>query len=174
MDWAPTAGLVLIAASAVLPGSSPWAVVLLWLVIIAEEVAAGLMGRWSNGPPSIRSKAARRARLPRPLNDAVEFDEPLASQILAQQTRRRGAGGREVIHGTLHATLSTGQRVAVEHIVFCPMFDRIPQVSAEILGELEGSVRATHVYRYGARLEVKLREPCDEPLDLGVRYEAHG
>ncbi len=170
MDWAPTVGLVLIATSAVLPGSSLAAVVVLWLLIVVEEVSASLISRWSSVR---RSSTAPRIRepMPHPLGTAVECDEPLAPCIRHQQTRERTADGHEVIHGALRAAFSTGQRVAIEHVVFCPSLDHIPKVSATVLDELESSVRATHVYRYGARLEVKLSEPCEEPLELAVRYD---
>jgi hypothetical protein len=175
MDWAPTVGLVLVATSAVLPGSAPLAVVLVWVMIVAEEVAASLIGRWSNGSTSTTAVAPpnRRCAVPSGLrDDAVEFDQALQRHVRQLQTRERTADGREVIHGSLRASFAIGQRVAVEHVVFCPMLDRVPKISVVVLDELESSARATHVYRYGARLEVKLSEPCEEPLEVVVQYDA--
>jgi hypothetical protein len=169
VDWAPTLGLVLIATSAVLPGSAAVAVVLIWLMIVAEEVAASLIGRWSVAP-----RSRRRNTTPNPLDEAVELDEPLSPDIRQQQTRRRTADGREVVQGVLRVPFSVGQRVAIEHLVFCPVLDRVPKVSATVLDELESSARATHVYRYGARLEIKLSEPCEEPLEVAVGYDVQG
>jgi hypothetical protein len=173
MDWAPTVGLVLIATSAVLPGSAPLAVVLIWFMIVAEEVAASLMGRWwSQAAPSIAvAPRSRRHSMPsRPHDDIFSFDQSLSPHIRQQQSRRRTTDGQEVIHGVLRASFSVGQRVAIEHLVFCPHLEKVPKVSAVVLDELESSARATHVYRFGARLEIKLSEPCEDPLEVVVQY----
>jgi hypothetical protein len=82
--------------------------------------------------------------------------------------------GREAIHGTLRVHFEVGQRTAIEHLVFCPMLATVPTLTAEPPYEPGCAVRATHVYRYGARLEIKLREPCDEACDVLVRYKVLG
>ncbi|MEX2141003.1 MAG: hypothetical protein WD894_17190 [Pirellulales bacterium] len=178
LEWTPTVALVLIATSAVLPGSSLPAVVLFWAMIATEEIGAVLIGRQ---PISARSSAvAPQSLFPsktKPRTEAKEFPEiedvSLPSELRQQQTRNRTPNGSEAIHGTLRAVFSVGQRVAIEHIVFCPMLDRVPTISAVVLDELECSARATHIYRYGARLEVKLREPCDEPVEVVMQYDVH-
>jgi hypothetical protein len=50
----------------------------------------------------------------------------------------------------------------------------VPRMSATVVDEADCTVRATHVYRYGARLEIRLTEPCDEPVEVLIRYEARG
>jgi cytochrome b561 len=179
MDWAPTGALVLIATSAVMPGSSLPAVALLWTMVAVEELGASLIGR---RPKPVHSSIAvalspyfrgRITPLPK-RKEALEIDDSLPPQVQQRQTRQRAADGLEAIHGTLRAFFATGQRVAIEHLVFCPMLAAVPKVTAVVLDELECSARATHIYRYGARLELKLPEPCDEPLEVVVRYEVHG
>lgn len=179
MEWGPTAALVLIATSAVLPGNSLAAVVLLWTMIAVEELGAGLFGRLSKTtrpftivlPPGLR----RRAK-PRPKSsEAVEVGGvSQSSDVRQQQTRERAADGREAIYGTFRAVFSPCQRVTIEHLVFCPMLAGVPRLTAVVLDELNCSVRATHVYRYGARLEVKLQEACDEPVEVLVQYDVYG
>ena len=178
MEWAPTGALVLIATSAVLPGSSLPAVVLLWMMIAAEELGAGWIGRWPKSAQSCIAVALspnfRGRTTPRPRRkEALEINDSLPPQIRQRQSRQRTADGGEAIQGMFRAVFVTGQRVAIEHLVFCPLLAGVPRITAIVLDELECSVRATHVYRYGARLEVKLREPCDEPVDVLVRYEVH-
>ena len=172
IEWAPTVALVLIATAAVMPGSSPAGVVLLWTMIVVEEVGAGLISRRTKLE---RSRFAGRIRPRNDINEVTETDDAsLASELRQRQTRKQTADGSEVIDGIVRVVFATGQRVAIEHIAFCPMLARIPTVSATILDELEGAARATHVYRYGARLEVKMREPCDEAVEVAVQYGAHG
>jgi hypothetical protein len=177
IEWAPTVALVLIATAAVMPGTSLPGAVLLWTMIVVEEIGAALIARRKESrrvsavAPESRfwggSKPSNNA------NQAVELDDALpASELRQQQTRKRTADGNEAIDGTLQVVFANGQRIVIEHIAFCPMLARVPTVSAIILDELEGSVRATHVYRYGARLEVKLRVPCDEAVEVAVHYSA--
>jgi hypothetical protein len=179
MEWTPTVALVLIATSIVMPESSLAAVILLWTMIAAEESGAALLWRWPKPAPSAAGAAKPRSWgivNPRDAAQAVaEMDEAeLSPELRQQQTRTRKPNGSEAIEGTLRVVFATGQRVAIEHIAFCPLLAKVPAISAMILNELEGSVRATHVYRYGARLEVKLREPCDEAAEVVVEYNARG
>jgi hypothetical protein len=94
-------------------------------------------------------------------------------EILQQCTRERTHDG-EWIHGTIRVAFAAHQRVASEHLVFCPMLGKTPAIHAQSLDELDCSVRTTHAYRYGARLEIKLREPCDESCNVLVGYDVRG
>ena len=177
IEWAPTVALVLIATAAVMPGTPLPAVVLLWTMIVVEEIGAAWIARRKeargDSAVELESRFQGGSTPWKNANQAAETDGALpASELRQQQTRKRTADGSEAIEGTLQAVFANGQRIAIEHVAFCPMLARIPTVSAIILDELEGSVRATHVYRYGARLEVKLREPCDEAVEVAVQYSA--
>lgn len=169
-DLLPTVTLVLLATAAAVPGSPTAAVVLLWLIIAAEETAAAWFARWPDGRRSRRSddRAASRPAL----HSVIEHDSHLVNNIRQHQTRERTTDGKELVHGTLRSSLVAGQRTAVEHLVFCPMLAVVPQIKVMAVEEVDCSVRATHVYRYGARLEIRLKEPCDEPIEVLVRYEA--
>jgi hypothetical protein len=178
-DLLPTVALVLLATAAAVPGSPTAAVILLWLIIAAEEIAAAWFARWPRGRREQRSIAAPRrsgdrsdSRQPRQAAGELDFD--LANDIRQRQTRQRITDGKELVHGTLRSGFVTGQRTAIEHLVFCPMLAAIPQIGALAVDEADCTVRATHVYRYGARLEIRLREPCEEPIEVLVRYEARG
>jgi hypothetical protein len=104
----------------------------------------------------------------------VDVDEGLRPDILQQLTRRRKSNGQEEIQGTARVPFAMGQRTAIEHLVFCPMLATVPIVTVAPLNDSHGAARATHVYRYGARLEIKLSEPCDEPCSMLVRYKIVG
>jgi hypothetical protein len=179
IDWLPMAALALVGASAALPGNSLVAVILFWGLIAAEEVGAGFLGRFPRRGP--RAFVGANLRLLQRSKSHLRDEEPFEPEIetspaeVSQQlTRERTAGGREMIHGTMRTAFAVGQRTAIEHLVFCPMLPRAAAITAVVLDESECSVRATHIYRYGARLEIKLSEPCDEPCEVLIRYEVLG
>jgi hypothetical protein len=179
MEAAPTCALVLIAISATLPHSSPVAIVLVWLLIAIEELASALITRRQNRAWSSRgliplARFPKRSIHGHQPDVAADGPMPPPPQVLQQQIRCRTASGEESIRGTFRAAFVPGQRIAIEHLVFCPILSRIPTITAASLDELECTVRPTHVYRYGARLEVKLGEPCEEPLEIALQYEVYG
>jgi hypothetical protein len=177
-DLLPTVALVLLATATAVPGSPTAAVVLLWSIIAAEEIAAAWFARWPHGRREQRRIATLRQSggrsTARPLNLAAKVDSEVANDIWQHQTRQRATDGKELVHGTLRSGFVAGQRTAIEHLVFCPMLAVAPQISAMAVDEADCTVRATHVYRYGARLELRLKEPCDEPVEVLIRYEARG
>jgi hypothetical protein len=48
----------------------------------------------------------------------------------------------------------------------------VPHLELEAVDGCECAVRATHVYRYGARIEVKLEQASDEATECLVAFEA--
>jgi hypothetical protein len=178
-DLLPTVALVLLATAATVPGSPTAAVVLVWLIIAAEETAAAWFARWPHGrrvPRRIVTlrRSGDRSIARQPQHVTHEGDSAVAGDIRQHQTRERAADRTELVHGTLRAGFITGQRTAIEHLAFCPMLAAVPRISATAVDDVDCTVRATHVYRYGARLEIRLKEPCDEPIEVLVRYEARG
>jgi hypothetical protein len=163
MTWLPGVALGLLALGIWIPGS-PWPATALFCgLIVAEEFVA----------------AALRT-LPKP---AIQPAKPQTTEIVPknrpvrvwQQSRReRQIDGRDTIFGTLRTAFVCGQRTTIEHLVFCPMLVATPAVRATAIAAPDCSVKATHVCRYGARLEIKLAEPCDEPVELVISYEVRG
>ena len=179
-DWLPTVALVFVATSAAVPGSSVTVIVLLWVMIAAEEVAAAWLGRMRRGAGRHRSialyhRSGERPEILPPQSDSRATQRGvMGSDVWQHYTRQRVSDGQEFVHGTFCASFVAGQRTAIEHLVFCPMLAAVPQITAVALDESDCTVRATHIYRYGARLEIRLSEPCEEPGDVLVRYEARG
>jgi hypothetical protein len=100
----------------------------------------------------------------------VDAEESSLTDSVQQQFVRERTQNGEVIRGTLRAAIAAGQQVAIAHLVFCPALDEVPAIEAELTGDIDGSVRATHAFRYGARLEIKLSEPSDAPAEVFVGY----
>jgi hypothetical protein len=133
-------------------------------LIVAEEFAAAALIASPN-----------RGRVPlKPSATPAAVERRSQDHIWHQFRRERQIDGRDVILGTLRTSFVCGQRTAIEHLVFCPMFDATPTVRAIATATPDCTVKATHVYRYGARLEIKLAEPCDESVELVISYEIKG
>jgi hypothetical protein len=177
-DWLPTIALALVATSAVIPGSSVVAIVFLWTLVAAEETAAALFIRLTTD-----TRHPVKIRIRQRLAGGV-FNRRLASgngshgpgafadDLRQRHTRQHATDGGEIVYGTLRAGFAAGQRTAIEHLVFCPLLAAVPRLLVAAVNEPDCAVRATHSFRYGARLEIRLREPCDEPTEVLVRYEA--
>jgi ABC-type multidrug transport system fused ATPase/permease subunit len=175
LQWTPTVGLVLIAAAVMVPGSPVAAAVFFWAAIVAEEIAAArLSQRFSRGRADSVMRAALGCFARRPLRRRLATIENSAppGEICQTLTRHHTADGREIVHGVLRVSFAAGQRTVIEHLAFCPLLCATPQISATAVDELDCSVRVTHVYRYGARLEVKLSEPCELSMQVLVRFRA--
>jgi hypothetical protein len=81
---------------------------------------------------------------------------PTDEQLLQQLTRCRTADGSDVIRGTLVAEFAPGQRTATLYVAFCPPFERLPQIEAEIDEADLATIKLTQVLHNGAQLEVRL------------------
>jgi hypothetical protein len=77
-------------------------------------------------------------------------------QLIQQLTRSRTADGCETVRGTLLAEFAPGERVVVLHVAFCPPFDRLPTVEAEVANGPACDVKVAQVLHQGARLEARL------------------
>lgn len=107
--------------------------------------------------------AARRT--PQPATNG----EPCPIQ---QLTRYRNADGSHSIHGTLLAEFISGERTATLVIAFCPPFERLPTVDAEIADDSGATVKVTQILHNGAQFEVRLPQPCDNHHSVTVEMLA--
>jgi hypothetical protein len=81
--------------------------------------------------------------------------------------------GSECIRGRLHVTVSAGARSGAGHVGFCPPLASPPtvQVSTDY-DAVEAIVTAAEVLPWGVRVECRLDEPAEEPLDIPVDLSA--
>jgi len=93
-------------------------------------------------------------------------------QVLQRLTRVRTVDGHEAISGTLLAEFAPGERNATLHVAFCPPFETLPNLEAQIADDSEASVKVTQVLHNGAQLEVRLPEPADETIAVEVEFFA--
>jgi hypothetical protein len=81
--------------------------------------------------------------------------------------------GSECIRGRLHVTVAAGARSGAGHVGFCPPLPSAPtvQVSTDY-DAVEAIVTAAEVLPWGVRVECRLDEPTEEPLDIPVDLAA--
>jgi hypothetical protein len=139
-----------------------------WLVWPAAMFAVGLC-------PSIvhksaeRSKQLRVAPLSPKVGDAAESD---AGMMLQQISRVRTADGCETVLGTLVAEFAPGERQTTLYVAFCPPFERLPQVEANVVDDSDSTVKLAQMLHNGAQLEVRLSEPAEEGTNVTIEFFA--
>jgi hypothetical protein len=166
-----------------------------WAMIVAEEFWAwrrGIRGRgirdWGLGigvaaeAASSGDLATSAELIPDPqcqipnlksqISNPQSLIPALPDDVLQQLTLSRDAEGRQQLSGWLRLPLEAGQRSGNLHVAFCPPFAEPPEVHFEQSGGPAGSIKAGQVLPYGARLEVKLAAPAQQPESVLVRFSA--
>jgi hypothetical protein len=127
----------------------------LWSGERSREIAEQLRGPEGNVPDPQNAMNLQRV-------DSTEC------HILQQLTRVRDANGRECIHGNLAAEFASGERQTALYIAFCPPFEYLPDVEAEIANDVQAEVKLVQVLHNGAQLEVRLPQPASSPTSITI------
>ncbi len=166
---AARAGLVLaVAAVALPPRAATWleaAATALAITIAAAAVT--LAPRPGSARPAgghcrpARSAPARRR--PRPVADR------LPGRLRQRFTRYDAHEGGDRLRGRINVEVGAGARLAHGHVGFCPAFATTPAVAVSTdYDGVEATVTAAEVLPWGVRVEVRLAEPAEEPLEIPV------
>jgi hypothetical protein len=147
-DWLAALVLALFAVACSYPGNRP----IDWLVWLAAIAAFGLLPA-RHSSPAIGS-------------------EKDAEQLLQLLTRSRAADGSEAIHGTLLAEFAAGERTQVLHVAFCPPFERLPTVEAEVADGPACDVKTAQILHQGARLEARLSRASTTAQRVNIDFAA--
>jgi len=86
--------------------------------------------------------------------------------------RNNCVAGPRQIRAIRRAEFAPGERNATVHVAFCPPFELLPQVEAEIAEGPDASVKVAQVLHNGARLEVRLAQPAAESATVGLEFAA--
>jgi hypothetical protein len=147
-DWLAALVLALFAVSCSFPGNRP----IDWLVWLAAIAAFGLT-------PARRSS---------PAGESISSSD----ETLQQLTRSRAADGSEAIRGTLLAEFAAGERTLVLHVAFCPPFERLPTVEAEVADGPACDVKTAQILHHGARLEARLSRASTTAQRVNIDFAA--
>ncbi|NBW86958.1 MAG: hypothetical protein EBR23_09065, partial [Planctomycetia bacterium] len=107
--------------------------------------------------------AADRAATPAPA--AV----PCPGRLQQRLERYELSSGADCLRGRLNLAVAAGSRSASGHVGFCPAFAETPQVQVTTdYDGVEAVVSAAEVLPWGVRVECRLAEPAEEPLEIPV------
>jgi hypothetical protein len=174
--WGPATALVMLAAALSVPGTPPGGLVVLWAVLLAEEwwSFATLRGLLEEEPARDAAVEESPAEVP---DEFIRFDPPQdpephfpASDVTQQMTRTRAEDGAEEIRGFLRVEFAAAQRFKTTHLSFCPALADTPMLSVEQFEGPPVRIKTAQRLPHGARLELKLKSPYDEPCDVVLEY----
>lgn len=119
--------------------------------------------------PASRRRTAPAAAPP----DAIAAAAPLPAGLRQRMERYETAAGVDCLRGRAILTVATGSRMGFAHVGFCPSFAATPQVevSSDYDG-VEAELIAAETLPWGVRLECRLAEPAEEPLEIPVDFDA--
>lgn len=178
-DVTVSTSAVVLLVSLSLPGTSVVALGLAYLALIIEEAwtwwPAGIRFRRQTVETDLAPQPAATpespAAPPAPLSNGTSLAVP-QENVSQQLARGRTADGREWISGWLRVALAAGQRIAHVHVAFCPPLARAPSARLEPKDAPPMEVRASQVLPFGARFDLKLAQPVEEPLDILLEFRA--
>ena len=100
--------------------------------------------------------------------------EAAPGEVVRQRLiRRDAADGRESIAGELRISVPVGARLASGHVGFCPSFRHLPAVEvATDYDGVEAVVTVGELLPWGVRIDCRLAEPAEEPLEIPVSFVA--
>ncbi len=142
--------------------SFPVARVVDWLVWLPAIGCIAML------PLATRTKPPTSGR--RPLSATAEDANP--EQVLQQLTRFRTAKGKDAIRGILAAEFDAGERQTTLYVGFCPPFELLPHVEANVNDEVQADVKLVQVLHNGAQLDVRLSEPAEVAMAVSIEFFA--
>ncbi|MCE9631317.1 MAG: hypothetical protein K8S94_11475 [Planctomycetia bacterium] len=166
-------GLVLgVVAVALPPRAGDWASILAVMAAAAVAVVrmpSGVTPRRTAVPPTRTAPQTHRDRPPRLSPAPVRRDDQVPGRLLQRLERFESPSGADCLRGRLHLALPAGSRAAHAHVGFCPSFTETPtvRVTTEYDG-VEAVVSAAEVLPWGIRVECRLTEPAEEPLEIPI------
>ena len=100
---------------------------------------------------------------------APELSPAPPGRLQQRLERYESAEGSDCVSGHVRLSIPAGGKSTHAHVGFCPAFATTPivQVSTEYDG-VEAVVTAAEVLPWGVRIECRLSEPADEPLEIPV------
>lgn len=81
--------------------------------------------------------------------------------------------GEDCVRGQVVLSVAAGSRTGHAHVGFCPAFTTLPAVEVTTDCDfVEAEVAAAEVLPWGVRVECRLSEPAEEPLEIPVTIRA--
>lgn len=170
---ASAVGLALVTALAPLPGPWPAAAPRGWWHRRPGPKADGAVParpaeRWAKVPAEPPSPISERPQLP-----ALAGIEPSAVGVRQRLERLETPAGQDCLRGQVLVAVPAGSRTGHAHVGFCPPFAGLPQLAVSTACDLvEAEVVAAEILPWGVRIECRLSEPAEEPLEIPADFVA--
>lgn len=173
LGWLGPMAVIICSALAVsVPGSSGWALLALWSLIVGVEAGTANL-YW-------RSLRQRNIAVARPLNhlevEEVNEEEPATALPpgISQQLTRQVTEGVETLTCLLRVMFAVGEQTHTVHVAFCPPLEgELTSHCAQVDGAAS-EIKVTLVETFGARLDVKRRGPLSLSDEAVVLLEVRG
>lgn len=126
--------------------------------------------RASHGTPSPSGRDEQPpVAPPPPASPALEVSPAPPGRLQQRLERYETVEGADCVSGHVRLSIPAGGKATHAHVGFCPAFAATPivQVSTEYDG-VEAVVTAAEVLPWGVRIECRLSEPAEEPLEIPV------
>ena len=194
--WRLTGGFVRLglvsAAVAVVPtaGAMTWPERLAGLAALLVAAVAVLTPRAAGGPrqrkasplparPSLSEHPPAHTSFPAsssrqaPAFDLTTAMVPPPTTGFRQRLERIETASEDCIRGRVILAVATGSRTGHAHVGFCHSFAALPTVEVQSdYDGVEAELSVAEVLPWGLRLECRLAEPADEPLEIPVDFQA--
>lgn len=135
-----------------------------------------LLNRWPaprRGPPVAGDSRRHEPTAAQPRTDTAWL-EPVTAGVRQRLERFETAAGDDCLRGLLLVPIAAGSRTGHAHVGFCPPFTTTPSVEASTDCDfVEAAVTAAEVLPWGVRIECRLSEQAEEPLEIPVAILAH-
>ena len=105
-----------------------------------------------------------------PLDDTIETATTLLTHAQQSWTRFSDESG-ESITAIERVLFEPGQRHQTIHFSFVPSLIAIPEITTHIVEGPPASIRIDEMQTFGARLELKLSQKYEEPVELIIQIE---
>jgi len=172
--WAARLGLILTVAALVsFPRERPAAWIVPMVAILAATAAlVPRHVRPAFDPGALRPRPPRPGRRPTAPASLAPPRQPVdqtGGRLRQRLERFEDAAGIDTLRGRLVLVVPAGAKAAHGHMGFCPAFVRTPQVAVTTdYDGVEATLTAAEVLPWGVRVECRLAEPADEPVEIPV------
>ena len=110
--------------------------------------------------------------------DRKEWQSPTSAvgasrdELVLQQFSRLLTRQQEIVRGSLAITVERGSRTSAGHVAFCPPLVERPLFEVQPESTTTATLKVSHVYSHGARIEVRLPQAAQAEATVRVRFVA--
>lgn len=121
---------------------------------------------------------ARHARPAGSLTDlagppASAWTDPPPAGFRQRLERLETPTGEDCLRGQVLVAVPAGSRTGHAHVGFCPPFAGLPRLDVSTSCDfVEAEVAAAEILPWGVRIECRLSEPAEEPLEIPADFQA--